>query len=1175
MKRFYTSLTLVLFALALQATIPAAWQTKYATCNGRKGAALKTALYKIIASHTQKSYSSLWDCYTTTDVHTDGTIWDMYSTVTDGTLYPTDHSGNYTAEGDLLNREHSVPSSWFGKAYPMYSDLFHVIPVDGYINGMRSNLPYGETSSPTKTSSGGFSKYGPCDSSIGYSGTIFEPNDEYKGDLARNYFYMATCYEDNVATWTSDMFGGTTYPAFTSWAQTMLVRWATNDVVSAKEIARNEAVYAIQGNRNPFIDYPGLEEYVWGSKTDVLVNLLADGTIEETTVAADDDDSDSDLYEEVTAATQLVAGKNYIVVYETGSLAMKYDGSNFKGLSYAGHITTGGAIDISELSDICVLTLGGETGAWTFAFTYNNETKYLNFSTKNTLTVLTTATANAQKWTIDPTATNPIISNNVLSSTTYYLQYNTSDYFRCYSGTQKSVKLYVQSESSSSSTTPPVAPTFSSEDESELTQGTTVTISTSTTGATIQYSTDGGTTWTTGNSLTLNNLGSVTIQARAVLGEQVSSITEVNYTIVASTLSGIFRKITSTDDLETGVRYLIVSETYNAALGGKSGNFRTKATVTPSEEEINLSETTGVYPLTLNGTSSGYTLSLANDSLLAMSGSNNTTLTTLLLSNISNNARWTITFSDDGNAVIQSLTSTTTQRAIRYNNSYSRFGYYSATGDQPVQLYKETNEAIAPNAPVISPSSDTYYVGASVSVSITAATGATIYYTTDGSTPTTSSATYSSPLTVNATTTIKAIAVKNDLSSTVSEATYTFNTTQNYTNQYERIYTDADLISGQEYLLVIHGNVNIGTQSSPIYRAASDALGSWTSGSSRYAAVNVTVSGDEILERTTGDNAPTLLTITYRNNYYTISYTSNDNTYYIGYNGSGTNLSQATSYSDTKYHWNISVTDGVALIQNVSETTRYLGYYYNESGSYFRAYLQSAVETGSTTVHMQLFAKRSTTTSISRFRYGTYFDQRAYVVPEGLTAMTLVADEDRRIAAGTTYTEGNTVPASTPVLLYGGDGTNSVAYTLVYRYNPDDKPDANTDDNLLRGSMATVAADDLATASGVSASEYRFYKLTTYQGANMGFYYGADDGAPFAITAEQKSWLILPRSGAEVRSFVLDFDTLTAIGDITTGTSFADRFPADTLIYDLQGRRVFNPKKGSLYIVGGKKVYVK
>ena len=101
---------------------------------------------------------------------------------------------------------------------------------------------------------------------------MFEPNDEYKGDLARTYFYMATAYEDKIANWSSDMLDGNRYSAYATWALNMLLRWAKEDPVSQKEIDRNEAVYKIQHNRNPFIDFPGLEQYVWGTVTSTAFN---------------------------------------------------------------------------------------------------------------------------------------------------------------------------------------------------------------------------------------------------------------------------------------------------------------------------------------------------------------------------------------------------------------------------------------------------------------------------------------------------------------------------------------------------------------------------------------------------------------------------------------------------------------------------------------------------------------------------------------------------------------------------------------------------------------------------------------------------------------------------------------------------------------------------------------
>lgn len=264
-----------LFAAACAAFASAqtdAVKAYYAAANGQKGAALKTALCNIIYTHTDLTYKGLWTAYGTTDLRSDGKIWDMYSATTNFT-YITDQAGSYSQEGDVYNREHTVPQSWFSEASPMKSDAFHVVPTDGYVNNRRGNYPYGETDNPTYTSNEGFSKLGPANSDLGYSGTVFEPNDEYKGDFARIYFYMATAYENQIGNWSGEIFGQGTYPGIAAWQLKMLQRWAKEDPVSEKETNRNNAVYALQKNRNPFVDYPGLEVYVWGDSVNVSVDL--------------------------------------------------------------------------------------------------------------------------------------------------------------------------------------------------------------------------------------------------------------------------------------------------------------------------------------------------------------------------------------------------------------------------------------------------------------------------------------------------------------------------------------------------------------------------------------------------------------------------------------------------------------------------------------------------------------------------------------------------------------------------------------------------------------------------------------------------------------------------------------------------------------------------------------
>lgn len=280
MKHVYTSIfTLALLAISSNsfAQGPNGSGEYYKSADGKKGAALKTALCGIIYNRTERGsaddvYKMLWNDFKTTDVRSDGKVWDMYSNITNFTFGTDQDSGNHSYEGKAYNREHSFPKSWFGgKVMPMYADLFHLYPTDGKVNENRGDLPFGETNGSNKNSANDFSKIGVC-TYPGYTGTVFEPNDIYKGDFARTYFYMVTCYEEKLPDWVNKGNANITINSsgLVTWQLEMLMKWSKNDPVSAdKETPRNNAVYSIQGNRNPFIDYPGLEEYIWGSLKDV------------------------------------------------------------------------------------------------------------------------------------------------------------------------------------------------------------------------------------------------------------------------------------------------------------------------------------------------------------------------------------------------------------------------------------------------------------------------------------------------------------------------------------------------------------------------------------------------------------------------------------------------------------------------------------------------------------------------------------------------------------------------------------------------------------------------------------------------------------------------------------------------------------------------------------------
>lgn len=239
----------------------------YTSCENKGGKTLLSSLHDVMGAHTNVGYDGLWEVYETSDVRTNGKVWDMYSTK-EWTV-GQERCGNYKYVGDCINREHSFPKSWFGDGSPMVSDAFHIYPTDGKVNGQRSNYAYGECANGTTLPSNGnvkaLGKLGTC-TFPGYTGKVFEPDDEYKGDFARSYFYMAACYYDKIAGWSSDMLAGNNFPAFKSWAVDLLLKWHRQDPVSEKETRRNDAVYAYQRNRNPFIDHPEMVEYIWGEK---------------------------------------------------------------------------------------------------------------------------------------------------------------------------------------------------------------------------------------------------------------------------------------------------------------------------------------------------------------------------------------------------------------------------------------------------------------------------------------------------------------------------------------------------------------------------------------------------------------------------------------------------------------------------------------------------------------------------------------------------------------------------------------------------------------------------------------------------------------------------------------------------------------------------------------------
>lgn len=264
---------LLIAAITIKAQIPAGY---YNNAENLKGFQLKTALYNIIKGHTDNGYSALWGFYSSYEkdfyYENDGTILDMYSENPGGAdpynFTPgSSQCGTYSGEGSCYNREHSFPQSWFSSLSPMRNDVHHVFPTDGQVNSYRDSYPYGVVGSATRTSANG-SKVGAAKSDLGYSGTVFEPLDEFKGDFARAQFYMATRYENVIASWENNgtanvVLNGTSDQVYKDWYLELLFTWHKYDPVSQKEIDRNNAAYNFQDNRNPFVDHPEYVDSIW------------------------------------------------------------------------------------------------------------------------------------------------------------------------------------------------------------------------------------------------------------------------------------------------------------------------------------------------------------------------------------------------------------------------------------------------------------------------------------------------------------------------------------------------------------------------------------------------------------------------------------------------------------------------------------------------------------------------------------------------------------------------------------------------------------------------------------------------------------------------------------------------------------------------------------------------
>lgn len=295
MKRFILFTTIFLLtisAVAKSVTPAASLPTYYEDINGKSGKSLFDAVQKVTKEgYTSLGYDGLWGAFKTTDKKSNGKVWDMYSDCS--WTFGSDQCGSYSSECDCYNREHSIPKSWFGGSTSGPGcDIFHLVPTDGKVNGVRSNYAFGEVSSASYTYDGakkgsaksitiigGNTIAGNAGTTISCSGTVFEPRDEYKGDFARGYMgsLLKWAGDKSFTTGEGSKIFTTTFSSgsfgLTQYGVALLMKWHRQDPVSQKEIDRNNGIQQTQGNRNPFIDYPYLAEYIWGEKAGQTLDL--------------------------------------------------------------------------------------------------------------------------------------------------------------------------------------------------------------------------------------------------------------------------------------------------------------------------------------------------------------------------------------------------------------------------------------------------------------------------------------------------------------------------------------------------------------------------------------------------------------------------------------------------------------------------------------------------------------------------------------------------------------------------------------------------------------------------------------------------------------------------------------------------------------------------------------
>ena len=647
MKRFATLLTALFAVVTLFAQ-----KEYYTSVDGKKGgASLKTALHNLIKDHKQISYgsgeSSTWGAFYTTDAVVENgqrRVLDMYS----------NEKRYFSSKGSAIsgmNIEHSVAKSWWGGTKNnAYCDIHHLNPSDQNANSRKSNYPLGELTSVSWDNGVTFVGKAMID---GTSQNAYEPCDEYKGDFARVFMYMFTCYQDLTWKYTWMNYEKSTYPTLKPWAVELLLKWHKQDPVSEKEVNRNNAVYAVQGNRNPYVDYPQLADYVWGDSVNYVFHLT--GEVEEgnggSTGGNDGDDNTSD--------------KNEVVDGWKIYLNENFDGTSMKFSTYE--------------------------SVGSYPWQLNSQYKYA------VATAYTSKTNhNAESWLLSPSF--DFSSDSIATvSFEYVIRY-------CESGkVTEHHKLMISSDYDGDveNATWETIDFDATENTTDwtLTETGDIAIPQKYMGekaVTIAFFYKG--TSTKAGTFEINNVIVKAVEGSNDGGDNDDDNENIggdgnegndnednnNVSNGGNFTGSEFELVTDASLLTIGDMIVIVYEDF--VMGQQTSNYRAKTDVETSNGKVtSMADDAQIVVLEKGAVDGTYALNVGNGYLAASSNSSNYVVTTTTLDA---NASWAITIGSDALATIKAQGSYT-RNTLQYNTSSPRFSCYKS-GQKPVNIYAKS-----------------------------------------------------------------------------------------------------------------------------------------------------------------------------------------------------------------------------------------------------------------------------------------------------------------------------------------------------------------------------------------------------------------------------------------------------------------------------------------------------